>query len=210
MDPWNQLCFMDLVHVGEFVLAYLLNPTSYGHETCTIGYSKDWGLKGCVKVLWQPHQIWSYGPVKSAMFHGFGLGWLICGTISPEPYKLWTWDLYHWIQQRLRFKRMLEILWQPHQVWSYEPLNSTMFDSLVHMCKIVLGDLDADIWRLPHAPWSCVPVKKDSCILCTSSCMYKVFDWLHLWGGWVTPYMAMHPLPSIISSRNKQNPCTKV
>jgi len=42
--------------------------------------------------------------VKSAMFHhGFGLGWLICGTRSPEPYKLWTWDLYHWIQQRLKF-----------------------------------------------------------------------------------------------------------
>jgi len=31
------------------------------------------------------------------------LGWLICGTISPEPYQLWTWDLYHWIQQRLRY-----------------------------------------------------------------------------------------------------------
>jgi len=68
---------MDLVRVGEFVLAYLPNPTSYGHETCTIGYSKDWGLKGCVEILWQPHQVWSYGPVKSAMFHGFGLGWLI-------------------------------------------------------------------------------------------------------------------------------------
>jgi len=22
--------------------------------------SKDWGLKGCVEILWQPHQIWSY------------------------------------------------------------------------------------------------------------------------------------------------------
>jgi len=33
--------FMDLVRVGEFVLAYLPNPTSYEHETCTIGYSKD-------------------------------------------------------------------------------------------------------------------------------------------------------------------------
>jgi len=40
--------------------------------------------------------------MKSAMFHEFGLGWLICGTF-PEPYKLWTWYLYHWIQQRLRF-----------------------------------------------------------------------------------------------------------
>ena len=54
--------------------------------------------------MWQPHQIWGYGPMKSATFHGFGLGWLIGGTITPEPYKLWTWDLHHWTQQRLRFK----------------------------------------------------------------------------------------------------------
>ena len=106
MGPWSQRYFMDLVRVGEFVLAYLPNPTSYGHETCTIGYNNDWGLKGCVKILCQPHHIWSYRPVKSAMFHRFGLGWLICGTITPEPYKLWTWDLHHWIQQRLRFKRI--------------------------------------------------------------------------------------------------------
>ena len=88
MDPWNQLCFMDLVHVGEFVLAYLLNPTSYGHETCTIGYSKDWGLKGCVKVLWQPHQIWSYGPVKSAIFHGLvWVGWFVVPyLLNPTSY----------------------------------------------------------------------------------------------------------------------------
>ena len=161
MGSWSQPYSMDLIRVGKFVLAYIPNPTRYGHETCTTGYSKDWRLGGCVKVLWQPHQIWSYGPVKSAIFHGFGscgwigagispepyklwtwdlhhwiqpfkrmcksivttpsdlelwtreisyvswigLGWLICGTISPEPYKLWTWDLYHWIEQRLRFKR---------------------------------------------------------------------------------------------------------
>ena len=55
---------------------------------------------------WQPHQIWSYGPLKSTIFHGFGsCGWIRAG-ISPEPYKLWTWDLRHWIQQRLMFKRM--------------------------------------------------------------------------------------------------------
>ena len=106
MDPWNQLCFIDLVRVAEFVLEYLPNPTIYGHETCTIGYSRDWGLKGCEEILWQLHQIWSYGPVKSAMFHGFGLGWLICGTVTPKPYKLWTWDLHHWIQQSLRLKRI--------------------------------------------------------------------------------------------------------
>jgi len=39
MDPWHQLCFMDLFWVGWFVVPYLQNPTSYGHETCTIGYS---------------------------------------------------------------------------------------------------------------------------------------------------------------------------
>ena len=33
----------------------------------------------------------------------FGLcGWLRV-VISPESYNLWTWDLHHWIQQRLRF-----------------------------------------------------------------------------------------------------------
>ena len=32
---------MDLVRMGEFVLAYLPNPTSYGHDNYTIGYSKD-------------------------------------------------------------------------------------------------------------------------------------------------------------------------
>ena len=31
---------MDLVRVGEIVLAYLPNPTRYGYETYTIGYSK--------------------------------------------------------------------------------------------------------------------------------------------------------------------------
>ena len=33
---------------------------------------------------------------------------MVCTSIhlSPEPYKLWTLDLHHWIQQRLRFKMM--------------------------------------------------------------------------------------------------------
>ena len=68
--PWR-LCqpyFRDLVRVGEIMLAYLPNPTSYGHDTYTTGYSHDWGLKWCVEILWQPHQIWSYEPVKSAIF----------------------------------------------------------------------------------------------------------------------------------------------
>ena len=180
---------------------------------------------------WQPHQIWSYGPLKSTIFHGFGSRGWICAGISPEPYKLRTWDLHHWIQQRLTFGRMcksivitpsdlelwtreisyvswiglgwlicapyllnptsyghetctvgyskdwglkgfVEILWQPHQVWSYEPLNSTMFHSLVHLCKIVRG---FRCWHLEITPCTmelCACKKKDSCILCTNSCMY--------------------------------------
>ena len=39
--PQSQPYFMDMVRMGEFVLAYLPNPTSYGHDTYTIGYSKD-------------------------------------------------------------------------------------------------------------------------------------------------------------------------
>ena len=45
---------MDLVRIGEFVLAYLPNPASYGHDSYTIGYSKDRGLKGCVEILGLP------------------------------------------------------------------------------------------------------------------------------------------------------------
>ena len=87
MGPWSQPYFMDLVRVGEFVLAYLPNPTSYGHETCTIGYSKDWGLKGGEETLWQPH------PMKSAMFHGFGSrGWNRAG-ISVSPKTLQDMDM---------------------------------------------------------------------------------------------------------------------
>ena len=50
MGPWSQpYYFMDLVRIGEFVLAYLLNPKSYDQDSYTIGCSKAWGrLKGCV------------------------------------------------------------------------------------------------------------------------------------------------------------------
>ena len=52
---------------------------------------------------WQPHQIWSYEPLKSTMFHEFGLrGWMYA-AISRERYMLRTQDLHHWIYQRLRF-----------------------------------------------------------------------------------------------------------
>ena len=131
-------------------------------------------------------------------FHGFGSHGWICAGISPKPYKLWTWHLHHWIQQRLRFKRMcrnivttpldlelwtrqvshvswiwfgwvvswchisrtwktyghetctigyskdwslercVEILWQPHTICSYEPVNSTRFMDLVWVGQFVV------------------------------------------------------------------------
>ena len=44
MSPRTQPICVNLVYVGDFVLSYLLNPTTYGHETCTTGYNKDGGL----------------------------------------------------------------------------------------------------------------------------------------------------------------------
>ena len=44
MSPSTQPICVNLVYMGEFVLSYLLNPTTYGHETCTTGYNKDGGL----------------------------------------------------------------------------------------------------------------------------------------------------------------------
>ena len=37
-SPWNQSCFMVLhILIGNLVWSYLLNPTTYGHRTCTVG-----------------------------------------------------------------------------------------------------------------------------------------------------------------------------
>ena len=71
-----------------------------------------------------------------------------CDTgISPKPYKLWTWDLYHWIQQRLRFKRLCRNIMTTASDLErrMSPWIQQCFIVLVHMCKIMLGDLDADI-----------------------------------------------------------------
>ena len=41
-SPWNQSCFVVLyILIGNFVWPYLLNPTTYGHGTCTVGQSND-------------------------------------------------------------------------------------------------------------------------------------------------------------------------
>ena len=44
MSHWTQPICVNLVYVGDFVWLYLKNATCYGHETCTIGYTEDWGL----------------------------------------------------------------------------------------------------------------------------------------------------------------------
>ena len=45
----------------------------------------------------------SYEPLKSTMFHEFGLRGCIYAAISRERYMLWTRDLHHSMHQRLRF-----------------------------------------------------------------------------------------------------------
>jgi len=60
---------MDLVQVGQFMVPYLLNPTTYGYETCTIEhkvYNNMW--KNCDNPMF----CWSYEPLNSARFNGFG------------------------------------------------------------------------------------------------------------------------------------------
>ena len=49
------------------------------------------------------HQIWSCESMNSTMFHDFGANGYTCVTVSPEPFPLWTWNLYNWTQQGLRF-----------------------------------------------------------------------------------------------------------
>ena len=51
----------------------------------------------------QPHQLWSYEPLNSTIFHEFSLHGWIRVAVYQEHYMLWTWDLHHRIQQRLRF-----------------------------------------------------------------------------------------------------------
>ena len=50
-------------------------------------------------------ELWALMPV-SAIFQGFGSRGWNHASISPKPYKLWTWHLHHWIQPQLRFKMM--------------------------------------------------------------------------------------------------------
>ena len=52
--------------------------------------------------------------MKSTMFCDFGANGQICVTVSPEPFPRWTWNLYHWTQQGLRFiKTCLSMVTSP-------------------------------------------------------------------------------------------------
>jgi len=48
-------------------------------------------------------------------------GWVNLWCNISWPYNLWILDLCCWIQERWRFITVVEILWQPHKLWSYEP-----------------------------------------------------------------------------------------
>ena len=88
MGPWSQLRFMDLVWIGWFVGLYLLN-TSYGHETCTIGYSKHW----CV-VMWSLRcEPYSYN-LGILTQQGFRYTLYLCGMVSTK------WSYFQQVSNR--------------------------------------------------------------------------------------------------------------
>jgi len=53
------------------------------------------------------------------------------------------------------------------------------------MCKIVLGDLDADVWRLPHAPWSCMCACKKKKIHVYCALVHVCMKFLIEYTDWV-------------------------
>ena len=59
--------------------------------------------------------------MKSTMFHDFGANGQICVTVSPEPFPLWTWNLYHCTQQRF-IKTCLSMVTSPShlELWVFE------------------------------------------------------------------------------------------
>ena len=49
------------------------------------------------------------------------VSWFWCAIISPEPYNLWTWDLYRWIQQKLTFMcKSIVIFPLDTKLWPHE------------------------------------------------------------------------------------------
>ena len=57
--------FHGSVRIGNVMLPYFPNPTTYGHGTCTVGYSK---YSGYVEVLWLSHKLQNYEPWMSTLF----------------------------------------------------------------------------------------------------------------------------------------------
>ena len=100
----------------------------------------------------------SYEPLKSTIFHEFGLRGWIRVALSQERHMLWTWDLHHWIQQRLKFVQALELC---------AAALSTFMDLVcpgtwrMSPEDFKLSTWQSNVMRLPHGPWNFifVPVK---------------------------------------------------
>ena len=73
---------MILVHTGKFVWLYLPNPSLYRHGICTVGAVSPWNKPFVMILVHTGKFVWRY---------------------LPNLFPLQTWNLYHWIQQRLRY-----------------------------------------------------------------------------------------------------------
>ena len=128
-----------------------MNAGCYEDRTCT-------RLKICFCTFWKSshdgvtsHQIWSYKPMKLSMFCG-----LVCMGTFVQPYLLnpmtyghgtctvgcsKDWSLY----------RCVKVLWHSHQIWSCEPMNSTIFVRMDNCISWTLSPIDMELLPLDTA-----------------------------------------------------------
>ena len=168
---------MDLVRVGEFVLAYLPNPTSYRRETCTIGYSKDWGLKECVEILWQPHQILELWTSKISY-----VSWIWFGLVD-------LWYRNSWTLQAMDMRLApLDTDWHLvfHDIWCSMTSGVPQRSSLGPLLFIIY------INDIRNSLTSSTKLFADDCVLyreintihdaeCLQRDLSYMFDWSHTW-----------------------------
>ena len=122
----------------------------------------------------------------------------IPGFLNPITY---GWDLHHWIQQILRFITIVEILWQPHNLWSYESLNSTVSLITFAWVKLCLayqhgfgdypmyhGVVCLWIFHVFYALYGSVVHVWNFCF--NTVIIHEVLHWL---GGWISPPVLILP-----------------
>ena len=87
MSPWTQpLICVNLVYMGEFVLSYLLNPTTNGYGTCTIGVSTTKMVKICGNSVTTPSALELWAPEIN---HNYFIVWLANQCLYTVLNYLW-------------------------------------------------------------------------------------------------------------------------